>query len=82
MVPGYLAGYYSYEDCHFDLRRLCEELGQRFIKATISGIDPQRKKIRLENRAEISYECASINVGIEPKPIDNISQEADLNLSR
>ncbi len=80
MVPGYLAGYYSYEDCHFDLRRLCEELGQRFIKATIIGIDSQRKKIRLENRAEISYECASINVGIEPKPIDNVSQEAVLKL--
>jgi len=80
MVPGYLAGYYCYEDCHFDLRRLCEELGQRFIKATIIGLDTQRKKIRVENRAEISYDCASINVGIEPKPIDNVSQEAVLKL--
>ena len=80
MMPGYLAGYYCYEDCHFDLRRLCEELGQRFIKATIIGIDPQRKKIRLENRAEISYECASINVGIEPKPIKHISQDSVFKL--
>ena len=74
MVPGYLAGYYSYEDCHFDLRRICEELGHRFIKATVIGIDPQRKIIKLENRAEISYECASINVGIEPKNIAHLSQ--------
>lgn len=74
MLPGYLAGYYTYEECHFDLRRICEELGQRFIKATITGVDPQRKKIRLENRAEISYDCASINVGIEPKSIENLSQ--------
>ena len=53
MIPGYLAGYYTYEDCHFDLRRLCEELGLRFIKAKIIGIDQQRKKIRLGNTADI-----------------------------
>ncbi len=76
MIPGYLAGYYTYEDCHFDLRRLCEELGLRFIKAKIIGIDPQRKKIRLENRADISYDCASINVGIEPRSIEKLAQES------
>jgi selenide,water dikinase len=76
MVPGYLAGYYSYEDCHFDLRRLCEELGQRFIRAKIIGIDPERKKIQLENRPEIRYDCASINVGIAPKSIENTSPES------
>ena len=76
MIPGYLAGYYSYEECHFDLRRICEELGQRFIKAKIIGVDPQRKKIQLENRAEISYDCASINVGIEPRSIENLSHRA------
>jgi selenide,water dikinase len=80
MIPGYLAGYYSYEECHFDLRRICEELGQRFIKAKIIGIDSQLKKIRLENRAEVSYDCASINVGIEPKSIENASAEAALKL--
>ena len=80
MIPGYLAGFYSYEECHFDLRRICEELGQRFIKAKIIGVDPQRKKIQLENRAEVSYDCASINVGIEPKSIGNISHESALKL--
>ncbi|MDP1771301.1 MAG: selenide, water dikinase SelD [Methylobacter sp.] len=80
MIPGYLAGYYSYEECHFDLRRICEELGQRFIKAKIIGIDTQRKKIRLENRAEVSYDCASINVGIAPKSIEHSSDEAALKL--
>jgi len=80
MIPGYLAGYYFYEECHFDLRRICEELGQRFIKAKIIGLDPQRKKIQLENRAEVGYDCASINVGIEPKSLENSSAEAALKL--
>jgi len=80
MIPGYLAGYYSYEECHFDLRRICEELGQRFIKAKIIGIDPQRKKVQLENRPEVGYDCASINVGIAPESIENSSAEAALKL--
>ena len=78
MIPGYLAGFYSYEECHFDLRRICEELGQRFIKAKIIGIDPLRKKIQVENRAEVSYDCASINVGIQPKSIAVLSPESAL----
>ena len=80
MIPGYLAGYYSYEECHFDLRRICEELGHRYIKAKIIGIDSQRKKVRLEDRAEVGYDCASINVGIEPKSLENSSPEAALKL--
>jgi len=80
MIPGYLAGYYAYEDCHFDLRRICAELGQRFIKAKVIGIDPQGKKIRLENRAEISYDCAAINVGIVPRQIENLAPESALKL--
>ncbi|QPK63645.1 selenide, water dikinase SelD [Methylomonas sp. LL1] len=80
MIPGFLAGYYSYEECHFDLRRLCEELGQRFIKAKIVGLDPHRKTVQLENRAEISYDCAAINVGIQPKSIENLSAEAAAKL--
>ncbi len=80
MLPGYLAGYYSYEECHFDLRRLCEELGQRFIKAKIIGVNPQQKKIQLENRPEVSYDCAAINVGIEPINITYLSPEVALKL--
>lgn len=80
MLPGYLAGYYDYEDCHFDLRRLCEELGHRFIRARITGIDAERKRIRLENRPEIRYDCASINVGIAPRPIESSAGESDAKL--
>ncbi|MDD1612780.1 MAG: selenide, water dikinase SelD [Methylococcaceae bacterium] len=80
MLPGYLAGYYSYDDCHFDLRRLCEELGQRFIKAKIIGLDLKQKKIQLENRAEIRYDCASINVGIVPRRIENLAPTSQKKL--
>ncbi|MGZ4959734.1 MAG: selenide, water dikinase SelD [Methylomonas sp.] len=80
MIPGFLAGYYSYEECHFDLRRLCEELGQRFIKARIIGVDPHRKTVQLENRAEIRYDCASINVGIQPRSLENFSKQSALKI--
>lgn len=80
MIPGFLAGYYAYEDCHFDLRRICEQLGQRFIKARIIGIDVHRKTVQLENRAEIRYDCAAINVGIQPRSIEHLSADAAAKL--
>ena len=80
MIPGFLAGYYSYEECHFDLRRICEELGQRFIKAKIIGLDPHSKTVQLENRAEIRYDCAAINVGIQPRSIAHLSADAAAKL--
>ena len=44
------------------------------------GIDTQRKKIQLEGRAETGYDCASINVGIEPESIAYASPAAALKL--
>ena len=43
-------------------------------------MDAKRKKIQLENRVEISYDCASINVGIEPGSIESLSPESALKI--
>ncbi len=41
MLPGYVAGYYSYEECHVDLSLLAAFAGARLVIATATGIDPQ-----------------------------------------
>ncbi len=76
MIPGFLAGYYTYEDCHFDMRRMCEEHGHRFIQAKIIGIDTDKKLVQLENRVDVHYACASLNVGIVPKAIEVFAPDA------
>ena len=40
MLPGHLAGIYSWEETHIDLRRLCAWAGARFIHAAAAGLTP------------------------------------------
>lgn len=39
MLPGYVAGHYSYDDVHIDLGRLAAFAGARFICGEVTGID-------------------------------------------
>ena len=41
MLPGYVAGWYSYEECHIDLAVLAEFAGARLIIASATGVDSQ-----------------------------------------
>ena len=38
MLPGYVAGHYTYDDVHIDLVRLAMFAGARFINAEVTGI--------------------------------------------
>ena len=39
MLPGYLAGHYTYDDCHIDLARLARYAGARLVHCEARGID-------------------------------------------
>lgn len=41
MLPGFVAGYYTFDECHVDLRRLTSLCGANFVHATASNIDPK-----------------------------------------
>eukprot|EP00602_Paraphysomonas_sp_CaronLab_P002601 CAMPEP_0185020772 /NCGR_PEP_ID=MMETSP1103-20130426/3420_1 /TAXON_ID=36769 /ORGANISM="Paraphysomonas bandaiensis, Strain Caron Lab Isolate" /LENGTH=789 /DNA_ID=CAMNT_0027551885 /DNA_START=30 /DNA_END=2396 /DNA_ORIENTATION=- len=67
MLPGYVAGHYTREECHLDLRQICSFASIRFIGAEVCGIDPIRKRITFTGeRPPLSYDIISINIGITP----------------
>lgn len=66
MVPGHLAGVYSWEETHIDLRRLCAWAGVRLVRARVIGLDLERRRVRLEGRPPLAFEVVSINVGSTP----------------
>jgi selenide,water dikinase len=67
-LPGYVAGYYTREQCHIDLLRLCSFAKVRFIKAEANDIDTMSKTIKCKDgRPPISYDITSIDIGITPK---------------
>lgn len=66
MLPGLIAGHYTYDDCHVDLRILCHWAGIKFIHRTVTRMDPFRKQIDCQDNLLLHYDVLSINTGAQP----------------
>ena len=67
MLPGLLAGHYSFEESHIDLLPLCRFAGARFFRDRAIGIDIVDKKITCFRHPPVSYDKVSIDIGTTPK---------------
>lgn len=71
MLPGFVAGHYSYLDAHIDLNRLCQWANIRFIRGTVTGLDAEAQSIVIDTCADstvaqMTYDQLSIDVGSTP----------------
>ncbi|SEP54846.1 selenide, water dikinase SelD [Thalassovita taeanensis] len=64
MLPGHIAGHYTRDELEIDLVRLARFAGVRLILDRATGLDPVTRSIRLENRAPLPYDVASVDIGI------------------
>ncbi|MEQ8702131.1 MAG: selenide, water dikinase SelD [Bauldia litoralis] len=67
MLPGYLAGHYSLDECHIDLRKLCTFAGARFIEARAEGIDRAARRVHLRGRPPVAYDLLGLDIGSTPR---------------
>ena len=67
MLPGLVAGHYSFEQTHIDLARLCQWAGVRFIAAEVAGLDPAGRSLRLPGRPDLRYDLLSLDIGSSPE---------------
>lgn len=66
MLPGFVSGFYSYDDCHIDLFRLCTLTRTRYVQATACGLDLEAQQVQLAGRPPVQYDVLSINIGATP----------------
>ena len=66
MLPGYIAGHYSYDDVHIDLSRLAVFAGARLYRDAVTGIDREAGKVLCGNRPPVAYDLVSVNTGSTP----------------
>src|SRR5680860_583748 len=45
MLPGLIAGHYSFDDCYIDLRKLCQRANVRFIHNAVKSLNPVAREI-------------------------------------
>ena len=67
MLPGYISGHYSFDDCHIDLPKLAAFAGARFYQDEVVGLDTANRKVLCRTRPPVGYDVCSINVGSTPQ---------------
>ncbi len=70
MLPGYLAGHYTYDESHIDLRPLAHFAGARLYHAEVEGLDPVQRQLQVAGRPPVAYDLLSINIGSRPRTVD------------
>ena len=69
MLPGHIAGLYSYDECHIDLRPLAEfARAQLYIDRAV-GLDLENNQIFCANRPPVNFDVLSIDIGSTPATI-------------
>ncbi|MEZ5851354.1 MAG: selenide, water dikinase SelD [Hyphomicrobiaceae bacterium] len=76
MLPGYVAGHYTLDECHIDVVRLAQRAGARLIHGTACGIDREARRVLLDGRPPLAYDLLSIDTGITPL-LDGIAGAAE-----
>jgi selenide,water dikinase len=66
MLPGLIAGNYTWDDCHIDLRPLCEHAGAAFVTTRVVGIDAAGHQVQCANGQAFSFDALSLDVGSTP----------------
>ncbi len=67
MLPGYVAGHYSFEQVHIDLPRLAAWAGARFVHDEAVGLDLAAGRVLLADRPAMAFDLCAINVGSTPQ---------------
>ena len=70
MLPGYVAGHYSLDECHIDLGRLARFAGARRIRDEAIGLNRADCVLLCDAHPPIRYDVLSIDIGSAPRSDD------------
>ncbi|MCP1673222.1 pyridine nucleotide-disulfide oxidoreductase family protein [Natronocella acetinitrilica] len=67
MLPGYIAGHYSYSDVHIDLQRLADFAGAHLVIDEAVALDRASRQVLCREHPPLPYDLLSINIGSTPQ---------------
>lgn len=66
MLPGLVAGHYTFEQAHIDLEPLARVAHASFLRDLVVGLDAGRKLLRCDSGASVPYDVVSLDIGAAP----------------
>jgi selenide,water dikinase len=66
MLPGLVAGRYSFDEAHIDTGPLARFAGARLYQSAVTGIDLKAGLVICDNRPPVPYDVLCINTGSTP----------------
>lgn len=66
MLPGFIAGHYSVDEIHIDLRVLCAWANVRFIEESMIDLDLVSRHIHFDARPPMGFDVLSLDTGSTP----------------
>ena len=66
MLPGLIAGHYTFAQCHIDLPLLARHTGCLFKHAAVNGMHTDSKLAFCDDGGTLHYDVASIDIGSTP----------------
>ncbi|MBW4486879.1 MAG: selenide, water dikinase SelD [Trichocoleus desertorum ATA4-8-CV12] len=66
MLPGHVAGFYSHDECHIDLRPLAQFAQAQLYLDRVVGLDLPNKRVICAHRPPVAFDVVSIDIGSTP----------------
>lgn len=66
MLPGYIAGFYSFNQCHINLQSLAQFAQAKLYIDSAIGLDLEKNLVICKNNSTIPFDILSIDIGSIP----------------
>ncbi|MBD1811859.1 FAD-dependent oxidoreductase [Microcoleus vaginatus DQ-U2] len=66
MLPGHVAGFYDYDECHIDLRSLAEFARCQILIDRAIAIDFNKNLVICQTRPPVNFDLLSVDIGSTP----------------
>ncbi len=70
MLPGHIAGFYTHQECHINLRALAQFAQAQLCIDTVVGLDLVNKQVICARRPPIAFDLLSIDIGSTPAVVN------------